>query len=138
MSISADFTVNSSSNPATHTTTYGATVNLALTSISGATSIVWRVIGTSHIGDTEPTITPGGSPSGATASFPFMSDPGGGEGRSVLIECEVSDGKGTTVRSRAVVGVPNDNNTIVPIAAGEKFERGTHGWGSLINTLLNA
>jgi hypothetical protein len=148
LTISAAFTVNGNANPATHTTTYGATVTLALTSIVGASSIQWSVVGTSDSSVSSPTITPAGSPSGATATFVFPSDPSDGRGRTVLVKCLVSDGTVNTGALRdedqgthwavqyAVISVPGTGG-FAPIAAGEGLDRSlTHGWITALNQAL--
>lgn len=147
MTISAAFTVNGNPNPATHTTTYGATVTLALTSIVGASSIQWSIVGTSDSSISSPTITPAGSPSGSTATFAFPSDPGTGRGRSVLVKCLVSDGtvsgalrdedEGTHWAVQyALIGVAAAN-AVVPIAVNEGLHRNaTHGWIEVLNSAL--
>jgi hypothetical protein len=148
VTISAAFTVNGNSNPATHTTTYGATVTLALTSIVGASSIQWSIAGSSDSTITDPTITPAGSPSGATATFTFPSDPGTGRGRAVLVKCLVSDGTVNTGALRdadqgthwsvqyALIGVAAANG-VVPICANETLVRSlTHGWVEVLNNAL--
>ncbi len=50
MTISAAFTVNGASNPAEHVATYGSTVNLALTSTTGAGIILWEILACSKVG----------------------------------------------------------------------------------------
>lgn len=147
MAISADFTVNGNANPAEHEVEYGDSVSLALTSTTGATSIEWSVVGTSHDDVTEPSIVAGGSPAGATATFTFPSDPGDGAGRAVLVQAMVKDSTATErlldrdrgvhwdIR-RAIIGVRGANGAI-PICVNEQLDRNaTHGWVQMLNNAL--
>jgi hypothetical protein len=140
--ISAAFTVNGASNPAAHSVSYGSTVNLVLQSYSGATSIVWTIIGCSDPDETLPTITASGAPSGQTASFVMPADSGDDLGRAFLVKCEVSSeiigssGVRESSTEYAVIGAPNIQG-IIPIAPGEEnYRHGTHGWGPEINIAL--
>jgi hypothetical protein len=135
--VSADFTVNSEANPGAHTVGYGSTVALALTSISGASSVEWRIESLSEPGETFPVITPSGSPSGATASFPMVANPGDGRGRSLLVRVTVRGARGTSETSSALIGVANSAGRI-PVTPGESTERNaTHGWAPELNDALN-
>lgn len=137
MTLSAAFSVNSSTADQAHETTYGATVNLALTSLEAHT-ISWSIAGTSHADVVAPTITAAGTPTGATASFTMVSDPGDLEGRAVLVKCVVRDSAGTQAVAYEVVGVPNANG-VVPLVVDEEYARSaTHGWGPTINKCLAA
>jgi hypothetical protein len=136
MALSAAFTVNGLANPATHTTTYGATVTCVLQSITGVNSIVWEILAVSHPGVSSPTIVRSGTPNGQTATFTMVSDGGDSQGRSVLIRCTVTDSTGTIARQSAIVGVANSEG-LVPICPGEETERSsTHGWAPVINQAL--
>lgn len=139
---SAAFTVNSATNPAAHSVSYGSTVNLQLLSFSGATSIIWTVQSCSHPGDSLPTITISGTPPGSTASFVMPADPLDGYGRTFLVKCSVSsdiigsDGAIQLSEEFAVIGVPNVRG-LIPIAPGEEnYRDGTHGWGPEVNIAL--
>lgn len=141
---SADFTIDGNSLPGAVSTTYGATVDLALVSTSGVRTIAWSIVGVSASGTAEPTITPAGAPSGATASFAMPSDPGGGLGRSFLVECRINggvDSEGTTQAAytvRGIVGAPNDAG-LIPVPVGEYLERdATQGWTDIFNAALAA
>jgi hypothetical protein len=137
MVLSAEFSVDGDDSVAAIETTYGSTVDLALVSDTGVNVVAWTIQGTSHESFTAPTITPAGSPSGKTASFAMPADPGGGEGRSVLIKCTVTDPALNQAVAYRVVGVVNDAG-VVPIAAGEENHRSaTHGWIEPINTALS-
>jgi len=135
MPISAHFTVDGVANPGEHIVAYGATVTLALTSITAADVISWQVLVASEPAYTIPTITPGGTPPGSTASFTFPADPGDDVGRSFRVRAVVSNGQETDFED-ALIGAANING-IVPLCPGEQFERhATHGWGPVINALL--
>lgn len=142
MSLSANFTVNSAANPAAHVAAYDSTVTLALTSATGASSIVWEIMACSHSGDAIPTITTSGSPSGVTASFVMPSDPLDGLGRSFLVRCTVSNqvrGADGSYESSIAYGVVGAQNvaTILPIVPGEEnYRHATHGWSPEVNALL--
>lgn len=136
MAISAAFLVNGNTNPAAHSVAYGATVSMTLLSTSGANSIVWEVLGSSHTDVPDTTLVYSGTPNGQTCTFTFMADPGGSEGRSVRVRCTVTDSAGNQSRQSAVVGVLN-GNSLLPIAAGEEQERSeTHGWAPEVNKAL--
>jgi hypothetical protein len=144
VSLSANFSVNGSVEVVAHETTFGATVNLQLLSLSGVRSIQWTIgdpdsegssAGTSHVMEA-PTITPAGAPTGATASFTMVADPGDGEGRAVTVKCKVTGQNGATAVAYRIVGVPNAAG-IVPLAVGEElFRHPTLGWTQEINTAL--
>jgi hypothetical protein len=136
--VSAAFTVDGVSNPAEHTTTYGATVALALASVTGVSTITWTIDSISEPSASYPTITAAGSPIGSTASFPFPSNPGDGRGRTILVRCYVTGANGTSDSKSAIVGVANSQG-VIPIAPGETDERNaTHGWLPALNTALNS
>jgi hypothetical protein len=136
MTLSAEFSVGGVSSVVAHEVNYGDTVNLALVSDTGVNVVSWTIQGTSHESFAAPTITPAGSPSGKTASFVMPADPGGGEGRSVLVKCTVTDSALNQAVAYRVVGVPNEVGT-VPIAAGEENHRSTtHGWLEPVNAAL--
>lgn len=141
---SANFTINGSSLPGAVTVLYGATVSLALVSASGVRSIAWSIVGVSKSGQASPAITPAGSPSGATATFTMPADPGGGLGRSFLVQCVVNGGvddEGTVQSAytvRGIVGAENDAG-VLPLVAGEYLERdAVQGWTDIVNQGLNA
>lgn len=135
MTISAAFTVNGSANPARHTTTYGATVTLALVSAAGADSVTFSLVGASKSDVTLPTLTLSGSPYGSTATFTMLSDPLDGLGRTIRVECVVSSPYETKT-TYAVVGVPN-NLGILPLAAGEELDRdSSYGYIDELNQVL--
>ncbi len=142
--ISAAFTVNSATNPAAHSVSYGSTVNLSLLSYTGVTSIVWRILSCSDVDEPIPTITTSGTPPGVNASFVMPADPGDDYGRTFLISCTVStnvigyNGGIQSVTEYGVVGVPNVRD-IIPIAPGEEnYRHGTHGYAPEINMALSS
>lgn len=143
MTLSAAFTVEGDANPAAHHVAYGSTVDLALTSTDGATSIVWEIMGCSEPTEPIPTLTTAGSPSGATASFTFPADSGDTLGRTFLVRCVVSnqvrgaDGAYQQAIEYAVIGAENSQGEL-PIVPGEKnYRHSTHGWAPEINRALN-
>lgn len=140
---SPDFTINGSSTPPEIAVSYGATVTLALLSISGVNTIAWSIVGTSADTVADPAITPAGSPLGATATFAAASDPGGGVGISYRVQCQINGGRDAagqvdaSLTKTAVVGVQNAAG-IVPFASGETAERSsTHGYTMALNTALS-
>jgi hypothetical protein len=145
MPLSAEFSVEGDSTVQAHSVSFGQTVNLALLSLTGVRDIAWTIgdpdsdgstAGTSHASLVAPTITPAGAPTGATASFPMVADPGDGEGRSVTVKCKVTGQNGATAVAYRIVGVPNAAG-IVPFCVDEALYRdATMGWTAEINTLL--
>jgi hypothetical protein len=136
MPLSAEFSVEGDDSVIAHEVAYAQTVDLALLSTSGARTIAWSIAGTSHSSMASPTITPAGSPTGATASFAMPADPADGEGRSVVVKCLLTDNSGATAVAYRVVGVPN-NAGRVPFAVGEEnYRNATHGWTEEMNALL--
>lgn len=128
----ADFTINGVANPNRHTTTHGATVTLALASVTGVQSIAWAVASKAPAALSSPTITPAGTPSGATATFTFPADPGGDTGATLRISCTVTTATGTVV-TYGIVGVPSSGG-FLPVCPDEEFERSsTQGWADEIN-----
>lgn len=136
MALSASFSVDASSAIQAHETTFGGTVNLALLSLTDVRNVEWSIDGTSHSSMSSPTITPAGSPTGATASFTMVSDPGDGEGRAVVVKCLVRGSNGATATAYRVVGVANDAG-VIPVCVGEEnYRSSTHGWVGPVNTAL--
>jgi hypothetical protein len=135
LSLSAAFTVNSSSAIQNHSSSYGATVTLAVSSMAFHT-IEWTIMSVSHASMVAPTITYGGTPSGATATFAMPSDPGDGEGRTVLVKCLVTDQRGRSASATRKVGVANDRG-YYPLCPDETNETSlTMGWTPQVNSLL--
>lgn len=120
------------------TVSASASVALAVVDTSGVSSIEWSCVGTHSSSVATATITaaitPAGSLPGATATLAMPA----GAGQSYLIRCLVRDGQGrVTDYKQGQVAVLN-NNSILPLAFGETFERNiTHGWIDPINTFLN-
>src|SRR5687767_942105 len=136
MPLSAAFTIESAANPAEHSVAYGATVDLAITSLAYNT-ISWSIAGTSDPSQSAPTITLGGTPNGSTASFPMPSDPGDGLGRSFRVKCVVTDASGNTATQYGIVGALNAAG-LLPIPVGEEVgeRHATHGWTRPVNVAL--
>ena len=138
---SAAFTIDSTAVPQSSgeavATSYGATVSLALSSVVGANSIRWTIVGTSAPDVVTPTITPAGVPLGATATFTVGADAGYGDGVAYAVRCQVRDGGGGMVESFGIVGVRNSAG-VVPAVAGEEgsWRHETHGWTDLLNQAL--
>ncbi len=126
MVLSADFTVNGNANPARHSAAYASTVNLALASLDGVAAVEWSIVGTSKSDQAVPTLTLGGVPLGATATFALPADPSDGLGRAFRIRCLVSS-QYDTAESYGVVGVLNVAG-LLPACVGEQLDRdATHG-----------
>lgn len=135
MTISAAFTVNGNPNPAGHTAAYASTVTLALTSVTGASSIVWEILASSKSDETLPVITRTGTPLGSSATFPLPADPSDGLGRAFLVKCTVSNTVDTEIEY-GVVGAVNAAG-LLPIVPGEEnFRDATHGWSQVVNEAL--
>lgn len=140
----ANFTVEGASVPPEYAGSYSQTIDLALVSTSGVRTVAWSVVGKSRNAAVNPTITPAGSPLGATASFNMGASPGGTLGVSFLIQCVVNGGtddegiEDSNLTKRAVVGVANGAG-IVPVAFGETLERDAAlGYTEEFNSALNA
>lgn len=137
MSLSAEFSVEGSSVVQGHTVAYGATVDLVALSTEFRT-IAWAIVGGSKSGTTTPTITLAGTPTGATASFPQVADPGDGLGRTWIVRCTQTDSQGNQDVRYRVVGTVNSQSRL-PIAVGEETYRdAVYGWTEVINSGLNA
>jgi hypothetical protein len=136
MTLSSTFTVEGAAVTGAVAVAYGTTVDLALTSLTDVCTVSWSIVGSSDPSYTDPTITPAGTPLGATASFPMIADPGTGEGASFMVQVICADAYGNTSTSRAIVGV-NNAVSLVPFCAGEKLERhSTHGWTGQLNQTI--
>jgi len=137
---SATFTVNGSAVTGAVAVAAESSVALALSSTSGVRTATWSVEGNHSTAATDPTITPAGTPSGVTASFPMPA----GAGQAYLVQCVINGGVDlegnavTAYTARAVIGVVGGHG-YVPLAAGEAYERSaTHGWASDLNAILEA
>jgi hypothetical protein len=129
--LDASFTVDGDPNPGVHVSTTSTTVDLALLSTSGASLIEWSIVAASDPDATLPTITPAGSPSGATASFTMGASSGSGidAGVGYIVKCRVSNTNGESAEQTTIVGSIGYAG-IVPLVPGEELERhATHGWG---------
>jgi hypothetical protein len=130
---SATTTVNGSAVSGAIAVAASSTVTLALASTFGVRSVSYTIVGNHESAATNPTITSG---SDFTATFPMPA----GTGQAYLIETKINGGRDELGRAdsaytfRFVVGV-NTASGIVPGALGEKTERGTYGWLSILNTL---
>lgn len=135
--LSAEFSVDGvDDNEIAHEVAYGAIVTLALLSTTGAQTINWSINGVSHASMTAPVITPGGSPTGATATFAMPADPSDDEGRAVTVKAIVTDARNAQAVAYRVVGVPNVRGE-VPGTAGEELARHpTMGWLPLFNRAI--
>jgi len=136
MTASAEFTINGAATPPEAAVSASSTVTLALTSVSGVRTIAWSFEGNSDDSLTNPTITPAGSPLGATATFPMPA----GAGQGYLLQCVINGGRDdehvvqATYTKRAIVGVV-DATTTIPFVAGEIFERdAVYGYTMTLNT----
>jgi hypothetical protein len=136
---SAAFLVNDGDPAGGVAVSASSTVNLALESTVGVSTVVWSIEGNHSSDATNPTITPAGSPSGATASFPMPA----GDGQSYIVQAKINNGRNAngqvdeSYTFRALVGVNNDAG-MLPFAAGETYERSeTHGYTEALNTVAN-
>src|SRR5262245_16167641 len=113
MPTSADFTVEGQSAPPEYAGSYNQDIELALVSDTGVRTIVWSIVGKSRAAAVVPTITPAGSPLGATASFNIGTNPGGTGGIAFLVQCLINGGRDdagqqdSSLTKRAIVGVAN-------------------------------
>jgi hypothetical protein len=137
MAASAAYSVNSSTPTGAVAVAASSTVDLALLSTSGVNTVAWSIVGNHSSGAVNPTITPAGSPSGATASFPMPA----GAGQAYLVKCVVNGGvdangdADAALTKQHIIGV-NDSFARVPLATGETLERSaTHGYTEHINDL---
>lgn len=143
MSLSAAYTVEGSSNPARHEVSYASVVDLALTSTTGATSIVWEIMACSDPLEPIPAISLSGSPSGSLASFTMPADSGDTLGRTFLVRCTVSsqvrgaNGAYESAVEYAVVGAVNSQGRLPIVPGEENYRHATHGWSPEINEILN-
>lgn len=134
----ANFTINGNATPPAIAVSASTTVTLALTDTAFRT-VTWSIVGNHHPSAVNPTITPGGSPLGATATFSMPS----GAGQAYIVECVVNGGRDDEgaeqayLTKRALVGVLAASGQI-PFAAGEIYERhATYGWVVALNALVN-
>jgi hypothetical protein len=140
---SAAFSIDGTSVPQATglpvTTTYGATVALAITSVVGAVSVDWSIVGVSAPTVATPTITRAGTPLGATATFTACADPGDGGGVCYGVRCRVTDGAGQVFDSYGLVGVAATVG-FIPFVAGESgtWAHATMGWTPRMNALITA
>jgi hypothetical protein len=136
MSGNANFTINGNATPPELAVAASSLVTLALTSTSGVRTIAWSIVGNSSDLLVNPTITPAGSPLGATATFTMPS----GTGQAYLVQCLVNNGRDDegvedgALKKRAIIGVVNGAG-FVPFAFGEELERGDYGYLEALNAL---
>jgi hypothetical protein len=135
MVASANFTVNGNAVPPEAAVSASSTVTLALLSTSGVDTVSWSIIGNHGEAAVNPTITPAGTPLGATATFPMPA----GAGQAYLLQCQINGGvdsegvEQSSYTKTALVGVL-DASGYVPFAFGETFERSaTHGTVEALN-----
>lgn len=136
--VNSAFTVNGSLPTDAVAVPPGSVVTLAVQSLTGINGIVWTVVGNDKSTRVNPTITPAGSPNGATATFAMPADVGDGLGQGYAIECTVSDGASPANTSTTVeiIGAANMVG-LVPFTAGEDLARdSTYGWTQPANRLL--
>jgi hypothetical protein len=132
---SAAFTVNGSATPPEKAVSASSTVTLALVSTTGVRTVAWSFVGNSSSSLVNPTITPAGTPSGATATFPMPS----GSGQGYRIQCVINNGVDdagvaqSSYTKTAIVGVVDGTGTI-PFCVGETYERdATYGYIQTLN-----
>jgi hypothetical protein len=132
MAISASFTAESITCPAAVEIDYGATVNLALLSSTGVSTVEYEIVGVSSnlVLASAPTITPVGT----TASFVADSDQEDMNGIGYVVACTASDGK-NTVTQYGLVGVPGAHGKIPPCSNERKARHATLGWTSFLSDM---
>ncbi len=136
-SLSATFSVEGSTAVQRHSVAYGQTIDFAIQSLTGIETIEWSIVGTSKSTQAALTITPAGSPSGATASCVMPSDPGDGLGRAFAVKLRVANQQESAVAYR-IFGKANSAG-IVPLVVGEElWGNATHGYTDIFNQALNA
>lgn len=134
---SAQFTVNGYAAIPAVAVAASSVVTLALVSTDGVGGVEWSVIGNHSASAVNPTITPAGSPPGATATFTMPA----GAGQGYLIRCTVNGGKdengpNASLVYEAIVGV-NTASGVIPFVHLETTQRhATHGYTLLMNSLL--
>lgn len=134
---SAQFTVNGSAAIPAVAVAASSLVTLALVSTDGVGGVEWSVIGNHSDSAVNPTLTPAGSPPGATATFTMPA----GAGQGYLIRCTVNGGKdengpNASLVYEAIVGVVNGSG-VIPFVHLETTQRHpTHGYTMLMNAVL--
>lgn len=101
---STQFTVNGTdTSPAEVIVAPGSVVSLAVDSLSGLDTIEWSVEASSDSDLAPPTITPAGTPSGATATFTIDDT----MGVAYRILCTGNGNTSSPIYARAVIGTPD-------------------------------
>src|SRR6476659_9823622 len=133
--VNSAFTVNGSLPTDAVAVAPGSVVTLAVQSLTGINGIVWSVVGNDKSTRVNPTITPAGSPNGATATFNMPADAGDGLGQAYAIQCTASDGgsPANTSTTVEIIGLANMQG-VVPFTAGEDLARDpVYGWTQSAN-----
>jgi hypothetical protein len=137
MPLSSEFSVDGNSAVEAIEVAYGATVALAALSTEFRT-IEWVVVSTSKADLVAPTITKSGAPTGVTASFTWIANPGDGLGRAIAVACVQTDSQGQTAIAYRIIGTANGQGEVPFVAAEELWRHSTHGWTEMLNRLLSA
>lgn len=131
---SASFTVNTLATPPERAVAAGSTVALALVSTSGVNTVQWSFVSDSADALSTPTITTGGTPDGATASFTMPA----GAAQGFIVQCIINNGTDaegnpqSAYTKKALIGVVGAAG-IIPATLGEKYERDSvYGWQMLL------
>lgn len=149
MTINSAFSVNGVVPTGAVAVEPGSQVTLQVLNVAGLNTIEWSIVGNDNHVRVNPTITPSGSPAGATATFFMPADIGDDLGQAYRIQCVGRSGgraaraiAGSTTTpitsstTYAIVGVTNISN-IVPFAYGEELDRDlVYGWTETINKAL--
>jgi len=121
---SAAFSVNGTEYAERVAVSGGDTVTLALLSTTGVDKVDWSIESNSSPNLTNPTITPSGSPPGASASFTMPA----GTNQGYQIKCVVNNGVDSNrspvddYTKRGIVGVIGGRG-IIPFVLGEELSR---------------
>lgn len=136
---SAQFTVNGSPVTGEIAVAAGSTVDLALVSTFGISTIEWSFIGSHDPDVVNPTITVAGYPSGTTASF-VMPATAGDQG--FVLQCKVNGGRDITgalnssYTATALIGVAVTSSGVA-FSFNEAFERGLYGYVPKLNLIAS-
>jgi hypothetical protein len=137
MAISSLFSVSGLTDVQAYPIAYDATATFVIQSLTGITSISWSIVGTSKSTQAAITITPAGTPTGATATAVMPADPGDGLGRAFAVKLTVSNANESSTTYR-VFGAANSAGIIPAVANEELWRHATHGWTDIFNQCLNA
>lgn len=126
----ATTSVNGNATRVAHAVAYGATISLALVSLTDVQEVGFSFLSDSLGSTSFPVITVTGH---GTATFVMPADLGGGKGRGFLLQTIVNAGKPNQAISTLLVGAAN-SSSLVPMCPGETTERHPQlGWLAYFN-----